>query len=207
MWYAGPSRTLTKVQVEVWAAGAILAASAALGCSGRSDTRRTAAAGADGTSPGAAGSPNGGSAGAVESPECAEGDVADCRCPGGGFGQQVCTPQGSFEPCRCDLVAPLDAGLPSSCGGGTDCGSCGTCLSECVCYTSNHEQCVEICAECSGARVDDAPSCESCPFSLPWAHACFTTIEEACACACGAPGAATCKIGGNTCVAVVECTT
>src|ERR1044071_350749 len=48
-----------------------------------------------------------------------------------------------------------------------------TCLIECVCYAGTHEQWVEICAECSGARVDGAPSCENCPYGLPWAHASF----------------------------------
>jgi hypothetical protein len=137
---------------------------------------------------------------------CTPGEESACVCRTGAMGTSLCKPDGQSELCQCPDVID-NGGLPAGCEIGVECSSCGTCLSKCVCNTSNYEQCLSICSECSGGHVGDPNSCSSsgCDFTLPWANACFDDEEQACRCACDGGSGGGCMIDGGTCPPTVVC--
>jgi len=135
---------------------------------------------------------------------CQPGGESDCVCRTGAMGTALCQANGQRGLCQCPDLADK-GGLPDGCEVGVECGSCGTCLSQCVCNTSNFEQCLAICSECSGGHVEDLNTCSSSDFGLPWAHACFGSEEQACRCACDGGNGGGCIIDGGSVPPSVVC--
>jgi hypothetical protein len=125
---------------------------------------------------------------------CVPGTHSDCAC-NDGVGTSICTPEGYAGHCDCTA---FDPGPPPGCSISPDCGSCLSCITECLCRTSS-EDCLGACEQCASGHVEETPDCATCPFRVSPTGACFETESAACACACG-------RLGGN-CLSLGECPT